>query len=399
MEMNKSAKILVLGKTGVGKSSFINYFLGTNKAEVGKGKPITEGYCIEYEYNNGKFPIKIYDNQGFEAAIADKQKDKIIDFVAKQNNSKDVFNWFHTIFYCTSAHHRFEEFEVNFIIELSKKISQNIHIIMTTCDGIDPIVLDEKERNIRKKLEILENKCQIFRVVSITKKKRDGSIVKPYGREAISASVFRLLWEDISSKVSKEYAAELRYSMINVINTAKDKFKMCLKKYINLRGLVKYIKDESSFNGEFDDSLNNISNELDNCIENCNKKYNKILSPICDLFIEYCDTVMHDSFADIAMLDFCSMLPDINFDENEMMMKYFPHLMNFMDDDCDNLDFKDILCGMGDVIKFLPRIYKPIDDIFNNAINNIPSEFDIERDAYEKLMSFLDSFCFVKNNI
>lgn len=401
METNKSAKILVLGKTGVGKSSFINYFLGTNKAETGMGKPITTGYCIEYEYNNGKFPVKIYDNQGFEAAIADKQKEKIINFIAEQNNSENVFNWFHTIFYCTSAHHRFEDFEANFIIDLSKKISQNIHIIMTTCDGIAPTILDEKEQNIRKKLKSLGNRCHIFRVVSITKKKRDGSIVEPYGKEEISASVFKLLWEDICSKVSKEYAKELRYSMINVFNTAKYRFKTFIKENINLINLVKAIKDENYFD-ELDDSFNNIGNEIDNIIEECNKKYNKILSPICDLFIGYCSTVMSDSFADMTMLDFASMSQDIDFCENEAIMKYFPHAINLENLDFDNLGFhgfKEILCAVGETITGLPRAYKTIDYIFNNVINDIPSEFEIAREAYKKLMSFLDTFCFAENNI
>ena len=40
--MANVVRILLLGKTGVGKSSFINYFLGKDVAAAGAGKPCTQ---------------------------------------------------------------------------------------------------------------------------------------------------------------------------------------------------------------------------------------------------------------------------------------------------------------------------------------------------------------------
>ncbi|MEG0051398.1 MAG: GTPase [Terrisporobacter sp.] len=49
--MNNSnvAKVLILGRTGVGKSSFINYLLDNKSAKVGVGEPITQEMFTTYE--------------------------------------------------------------------------------------------------------------------------------------------------------------------------------------------------------------------------------------------------------------------------------------------------------------------------------------------------------------
>lgn len=39
--------VLILGKTGVGKSSLLNYIFETDKAETGAGRPVTEAKIIE----------------------------------------------------------------------------------------------------------------------------------------------------------------------------------------------------------------------------------------------------------------------------------------------------------------------------------------------------------------
>jgi predicted GTPase len=77
------AKVLLLGRTKAGKSSFINCFLGKEVAQTGGGKPITQ-FFTEYRDENGKYPIAIYDSKGIEACKADNQIDKIIEYVKKK---------------------------------------------------------------------------------------------------------------------------------------------------------------------------------------------------------------------------------------------------------------------------------------------------------------------------
>lgn len=393
MSLDKSAKILVLGKSGVGKSSFINYFLGSDKAEVGDGRPITKGYCKEYEYHTGKFPIKIYDNQGFEAAIANEQKDEILNFVAEHNNSDNVFNWFHTIFYCTSAYLRFEDFEAEFLLDLSRTISQNVHIILTTCDGFTSEELEEKKKHIRNKLEVLGDKCHIFEVVSVNMKKRNGDVVEQRGKEAISASVFRLLWEDICSKIAKDYAKELCMSMIDVLKKSHKKINKMINKITSIGGLKKLVSDDSFL----DNLSNDIDEEIERSIDECNSRYDQILQPICELYCSYCQIVTAiPSISGLSMLDFQSMLPTFDFDEDDELSKCFPSLSRIIDTEFEDITFRnffDILGGLGEIVTARPRLLIAIDKIFKEYCKKLPSKEQIEEIACKRLMTFLDSFC------
>lgn len=313
MPTDTSAKILLLGKTGAGKSSFINYFIGKNVAETGAGEPVTKDYCIEYEFNNGRYPIKIFDSKGFEAKTAAEQKDKIISMVSEKNNSDDVFNWFHTIFYCSSAKSRFEDYEVEFIQDLCSTISQNIHIILTNCDGFDRQTLEEKKTFIQNKLSGISGNIHIFEVVSVSMKKRNGDIVVPRGKEEISSSVFRLLWQDISSKISGEYAAELHSSLLNSIDRIFTEFSDKLNRLCTVPALMAAGRDKSRLSAKINKIIDNVFDDIEpECKEisnNCNQKYNEILKPVSDLFISYSGAVTNTSlasFAGEAMLDFNS---------------------------------------------------------------------------------------------
>ena len=70
--------ILIMGKTGVGKSSLLNYLCGQNKALTGTGKPVTGRGFQNYDANINNQTVRIFDSWGLEA---DKTEEwlKILD--------------------------------------------------------------------------------------------------------------------------------------------------------------------------------------------------------------------------------------------------------------------------------------------------------------------------------
>lgn len=70
LEGHNNVSVVVTGKSGVGKSTFINIFLGNQKAPVAGGlKPETEdvtGYKCERTINRHGVTLELFDTPGFE---------------------------------------------------------------------------------------------------------------------------------------------------------------------------------------------------------------------------------------------------------------------------------------------------------------------------------------------
>ena len=65
MQQSKiKTNVLIIGKSGVGKSSLLNYIFGKELEKTGAGKPISEGINThDYEYDD-EFVISISDTEG-----------------------------------------------------------------------------------------------------------------------------------------------------------------------------------------------------------------------------------------------------------------------------------------------------------------------------------------------
>jgi GTP-binding protein EngB required for normal cell division len=413
MDNNMVAKVLLLGRTKAGKSSFINCFLGKKVAQAGGGKPITPTFK-EYKDDSGRYPIAIYDSKGIEACEADNQIDDIIEYVKKQNNSDNVFDWFHTIFYCVAMDKaRFQDFEANFIKKLRKEIGQHIHIILTHCDGKSPKTIQNMRELIEKKLGDMSN-IRIFETVCASKEKANGEVIKPQGIEAISESVFELFLSDIADKISRQYAKELDLSLRGVAYEIYNEANELVDDTVRFKTLIQIIQDEEKLNKILNDKTEELEGRIEEKLGDVDKRFKDILKPIGELYMSYRQivTVLNDNFAEDMELSFSDVFAyqmdgwfdkadEKYFNEGSLYRELTPFMYKhgIIDENGDikenDEDWKGIIkVANGMIIDLLGlkiNCKKFIYSVYNDFLNNIPRKSKLQKDAYNRIVE-----CFIE---
>ena len=161
-DFNSYINIFCLGRTGCGKSTFLNKFFNEKRTkEGGSGKGTTSKIV---RFGIDKIPIRFYDIPGFESEETIKLvNDKLSEKTNEMNNDRDTI---HLILYFLNYGAETQFYKNEFkIIDTIKKNNKNIKIIFvfTHCN-IDPYLISSskkpnkfKKDEITKKIETLVN--------------------------------------------------------------------------------------------------------------------------------------------------------------------------------------------------------------------------------------------------
>ena len=202
----EKVNIIVAGKTGVGKSSLINYIFGKEVAKVGNGEPVTQE-IQEYDLENDN--ITLFDTKGIEAKDYEKTLDNIKKYLELKQDSPDENDDIHIAWLCISERgDRVEEADR----ELLKILSEaGIPVI-----GVFTKRESKRESSFVNKVvedNLLPEAKAIVRVRSITEEvEMEDNLVelKPKGAEELLEETYKYMSEGRKNAIKKAQTAVLK---------------------------------------------------------------------------------------------------------------------------------------------------------------------------------------------
>lgn len=272
--MELITNILIIGKSGAGKSSLLNYLFGRQLEKTGTGKPVTEEgiFCHNYEIEDG-FKANIYDTFGLEPGKTEQWRTMIREEIAAHDASA-IQDWFHMIIYCFNANvARIEGFEVDILKSLVEE-GNHVLIVFTHCD------LPETRENIEKikprfvSLGIAED--NIICVCNEEKHRLDGTITLRFGREEILMKAKEAFFE----KLVRRIPVQATKTANEYIDTAVSQCNELAKKEIKI-----YNIHSNKHYQKINDECNAIFTEAE---EKIRESYIQIVQEAMDYYVQLC---------------------------------------------------------------------------------------------------------------
>ena len=220
----KVRNILVLGKTGVGKTSLLNYLYGFD-LPVGAGLPKTGKGLHENVITRNGTAYHIFDTWGIEADSLPEWRKDVLALVRKRNTSPHISDWFHAVYYCFSANTaRIEAAEIDEI--LVPLLQSGCKVIVALTNAEDGFRKQEKIEGMKEYLqaELTQRlhrnpKLEIIPVVSIAGETMAGDPISRFGRsEALEAAQYNL-----ADDIEKRLPAIYKMNVMNKLGAWKER--------------------------------------------------------------------------------------------------------------------------------------------------------------------------------
>ena len=253
--------LIVMGKTGVGKSTLINgifEYKENEGAKTGNGKPITQGYA-EYMSDNRK-GLRIIDSKGIEMGNYDinavfKDTKELIENRAREGDPDKLI---HCIWYCfKSSNLRFEDIEKNTLTLLMNQYHDNkLPIIIVITQNYDNESTVTMTKFIKDEFRFLNREIIIMPVIAKDKimgNEKNKFVMEKDGIEELIKISYEKSQTAIYPALLK--SIEEKIKQIFEIHTEENKNK--LKN--NLKEIVEKILNEINEDSKLEDNISMLS--------------------------------------------------------------------------------------------------------------------------------------------
>ena len=258
-------RILILGKSGVGKSTLINSIFNYELAETGIGGSITlNEKPVKYEFITQQNLI-LYDTRGIEIDPLNGIQntiETIKTFITEQFNNNESI---HCIYYCISGN-RIEDIELNLIKELNDiyhNSSLNIIFVYTQC-------LNKEDSNEIKNL--INNKIgDKFKYIPVLAKEViiENQEISIFGIEELLKLSYEIINQNLDDILISNCKNQVKENLNNLFNDFKAN---------NINEIIKYYFEKYNSHPN-QNSINNLENYFMNEIEKIiNEELNKIIN-------------------------------------------------------------------------------------------------------------------------
>lgn len=178
--------ILLIGKSGVGKSTLINSVFRERLADTGIGKPVTKHL---QKITRSDVPITLYDTRGLELSpeIQKQVKNEIYSVIEENKGTDEAI---HVAYYCIQAtSSRIEDSE----IEMIQAISEKIPVVLVLTQSIGEQATEFQQVLKEMNLPVAAVHSVLAQPYVISKE----YTVQPFGLKELIERTFNLIPESV----------------------------------------------------------------------------------------------------------------------------------------------------------------------------------------------------------